>query len=115
LGLRAVEVALFPDAATCRTIEGGKGAVTSRQSVPSWLTAPRQVAKDPVEKRSLILRVFLPFVFGYYNICHKRSSNIWNFNTRVIRVQQGHAGTAKRAQRTKATRPMEDKDAWQGA
>jgi MFS family permease len=24
------------------------------------------VAKDPVEKRSLILRVFLPFVFGYY-------------------------------------------------
>jgi nitrate/nitrite transporter NarK len=48
------------------TIEGGKGAVTSRQSVPSWLTAPRQAAKDPVEKRSLILRVFLPFVFGYY-------------------------------------------------
>jgi MFS family permease len=66
LGLRAVEAALFPDAATCRTIEGGKGTVPSRQSVPSWLTAPRQVAKDPVEKRSLILRVFLPFVFGYY-------------------------------------------------
>jgi MFS family permease len=66
LGLLAVAAALFPDAATCRTIEGGKGAVTSRQSVPSWLTAPRQVAKDPVEKRSLILRVFLPFVFGYY-------------------------------------------------
>ena len=66
LGLRAVEAALFPDAATCRTIEGGKGAVPSRQSVPSWLTAPRQVAKDPVENRSLILRVFLPFVFGYY-------------------------------------------------
>ena len=66
LGLRAVEAALFPDAPTCRTIEGGKGAVPSRQSVPSWLTAPRQVAKDPVEKRSMILRVFLPFVFGYY-------------------------------------------------
>jgi MFS family permease len=66
LGLRAVEAALFPDAATCRTIEGGKGAVPSRQSVPTWLTAPRQPAKDPVEKRSLILRVFLPFVFGYY-------------------------------------------------
>jgi MFS family permease len=66
LGLRAVEAALFPDAATCRTIQGGKGAVPSRQSVPSWLTAPRQVAKDPVENRSLILRVFLPFVFGYY-------------------------------------------------
>jgi hypothetical protein len=53
LGLRAVEAALFPDAATCRTIQGGKGAVPSRQSVPSWLTAPRQVAKDPVENRSL--------------------------------------------------------------
>jgi hypothetical protein len=66
LGLQAIEAALFPDSATCRTIEGGKGAVPSRQSVPSWLTAPRQVAKDPVEKRSLILRVFLPFVFGYY-------------------------------------------------
>jgi MFS family permease len=66
LGLRAVEAALFPEAATCRTIEGGKRAVPSRQSVPSWLTAPRQVAKDPVENRSLILRVFLPFVFGYY-------------------------------------------------
>jgi len=66
MGLRAVEAALFPDAATCRAIEGGKAAVPSRQSVPSWLTAPRQVAKDPVENRSLILRVFLPFVFGYY-------------------------------------------------
>jgi MFS family permease len=66
LGLRAVEAALFPDAATCRTIEGGEGAIPSRRSVPTWLTAPRQVAKDPVENRSLILRVFLPFVFGYY-------------------------------------------------
>ena len=66
LGLRAVEAALFPDSATCRGIEEGEGAVPSRQSVPTWLTAPRQVAKDPVEKRSLILRVFLPFVFGYY-------------------------------------------------
>jgi hypothetical protein len=66
LGLQTVEAALFPDSATCGTIEGGEGAVPSRQSVPTWLTAPRQVAKDPVEKRSLILRVFLPFVFGYY-------------------------------------------------
>jgi MFS family permease len=66
LGLQAVEAALLPDSATCRTIEGGEGPVPSRQSVPTWLTAPRQVAKDPVEKRSLILRVFLPFVFGYY-------------------------------------------------
>jgi MFS family permease len=66
LGLRAVEAALFTDAGTCRGIDEGEGAVPSRQSVPTWLTAPRQVAKDPVEKRSLILRVFLPFVFGYY-------------------------------------------------
>src|SRR5882672_579229 len=66
LGLQAVEAALFPDAATCRTIEGGKGAVPSRRSAPPWLTAARPVAKDPVENRSLILRVFLPFVFGYY-------------------------------------------------
>jgi hypothetical protein len=66
LGLKAVEAALFPDSATSRGIEEGEGAVPSRQSVPTWLTAPRQVAKHPVEKRSLILRVFLPFVFGYY-------------------------------------------------
>ena len=66
LGLRAVEAALFPDSATCRVIKEGERAVPLRQSVPTWLTAPRRAAKDPVEKRSLILRVFLPFVFGYY-------------------------------------------------
>jgi MFS family permease len=66
LAYKAVEAALFSDAGTCRVIEEHEGAVPSRQSVPSWLTAPRQVAKDPVENRSLILRVFLPFVFGYY-------------------------------------------------
>jgi len=66
LGLQAVEAALFTDAGTCRAIEEGEGAVPSRRSAPPWLTAPRQVAKDPVENRSLILRVFLPFVFGYY-------------------------------------------------
>ena len=66
LGLQAVEAALFPDAATCRTIEEGEGAVPSRRSVPAWLTAPRQMEKKPVENRSMILRVFLPFVFGYY-------------------------------------------------
>ena len=66
LGLQAVEAALFHDSATCRTIKEGEGAVPSRQSVPTWLTAPRRAVKDPVEKRSMILRVFLPFVFGYY-------------------------------------------------
>src|SRR5216684_4978824 len=66
LGLQAVEAALFPDAGTCRGIEEGEGAVPSQRSLPTWLTAARQVTKDPVEKRSPILRVFLPFVFGYY-------------------------------------------------
>jgi MFS family permease len=66
LGLQAVEAALFTDAGTCRGIEVGEGAVPSRRSAPTWLTAARQPAKDPVENRSLILRVFLPFVFGYY-------------------------------------------------
>src|SRR6267143_3831059 len=66
LGLQAVEAALFTDAGTCRAIEEGEGAVPSRRSVPPWLTAARQVPKEPVENRSLILRVFLPFVFGYY-------------------------------------------------
>src|SRR5229473_7298440 len=64
LGLQAVEAALFPDAGTCRVIEEHEGAVPSRQSVPTWLTASRPIAKDPVENRSLILRVFLPFVFS---------------------------------------------------
>jgi hypothetical protein len=75
LGLQAVEAALLPDSTTCRTIQGGEGPVPSRQPVPSWLTAPRQVAKDPVEKRSLILRVFVPFVFGYYAIRMSRSTS----------------------------------------
>src|SRR5467141_1317732 len=66
LAYQAVEAALFTDSATCCGLEEGEGAIPSRRSVPTWLTAPRQVAKDSVEKRSLILRVFLPFVFGYY-------------------------------------------------
>jgi len=66
LGLRAVEAALFPDSAICRGIEEGKVAVPSRRSVPTWLRAPRQEAKGPVEKLSLILRVFLPFAAGCY-------------------------------------------------
>src|SRR5216684_735836 len=66
LAFQAVEAALFTDAGTCRGIEVGEGAVPSRRSAPTWLTAAREDAKDPVENRSLILRVFLPFVFGYY-------------------------------------------------
>ena len=66
LGFQAVEAALFTDSVTCRGINEGEGPVPSRRSAPAWLTAARQVAKDPVENRSLILRVFLPFVIGYY-------------------------------------------------
>ena len=63
-GFEAVKAALFTDAGTCRGIEEAVGAVPSRRSVPAW--SATQVAKDRVENRSLILRVFLPFVFGYY-------------------------------------------------
>ena len=66
MAFEAVKAALFTDAGTCRGIEEAVGAVPSRRSVPAWLTAATQVAKDHVENRSLILRVFLPFVFGYY-------------------------------------------------
>jgi hypothetical protein len=66
LAFQAVEAALFTDAGTCREIEEGEGAVAPHGSAPSWLTAARQVAEDRVENRSLILRVFLPFVVGYY-------------------------------------------------
>ena len=64
MAFEAVKAALFTDAGTCRGI--AVGAVPSRRSVPAWSTAATQVAKDRVENRSLILRVFLPFVFGYY-------------------------------------------------
>jgi MFS family permease len=66
LGFQAVEAALFTDAGTCRGIKEGEGAVPSRQVAPARLTAARPIAKEPVENRSLILRVFLPFVVGYY-------------------------------------------------
>ena len=66
MAFEAVRAALFTDAGTCRGNEDGEGAVLSGRSAPSWLTAARQVVKDQVENRSLILRVFLPFVFGYY-------------------------------------------------
>ena len=64
MAFEAVKAVLFTDAGTCRGIEEAVGAVPSRRSVPAW--SATQVAKDRVENRSLILRVFLPFVFGYY-------------------------------------------------
>jgi Major Facilitator Superfamily len=66
VAFEAVRAALFNDDGTCRGIEEGEGSIPSRRSVPTWLTAARQVTKEPVENRSLILRVFLPFVIGYY-------------------------------------------------
>jgi MFS family permease len=66
LAFQAVEAALFTDAGTCRGIKEDEGAVPPRRVAPAWLTAARPIAKDPVENRSLILRIFLPFVFGYY-------------------------------------------------
>ena len=60
------QAAPFTDAGTCREIEVGEGAIASRRSARTSPTAARRVTKDPVENRSLILRVFLPFVLGYY-------------------------------------------------
>ena len=75
MAFEAVRAALFTDAGTCRGIEEGEGAVLSGRSAPTWLTAARQVAKDQVENRSLILRVFLPFVAGYYATCSPAASD----------------------------------------
>src|SRR5258706_1371182 len=66
VAFQAVEAALFTDIAPCRGIEEGEGTVAPRQSERTWRSKARHLAKDPVENRSLILRVFLPFVFGYY-------------------------------------------------
>jgi len=80
LGFQAVEAALFTDAGACRAIEEGEGAVPSRRSAPTWLTAARPVAKDQVENRSLILRVFLPFVFrSRRTSMTRRPANIFSF------------------------------------
>lgn len=44
----------------------GEAAVTPRRYARAGLAVVRGLAKDLVENRSLILRVFLPFVAGYY-------------------------------------------------
>jgi MFS family permease len=66
VAFQAVQAALFTDFVACRGSKEGEAAVPSRRFASTWLTAARQVAKDQVENRSLILRVFLPFVAGYY-------------------------------------------------
>ena len=66
MAFQAVEAALFTESGACRGIEEGEGAATPTQSPWTWPAKARQVAKEPVEFRSLILRVFMPFVAGYY-------------------------------------------------
>jgi type IV secretory pathway VirB10-like protein len=88
VAFEAVRAALFTDAGTCRGIEEGEWAVPSRRSVPTRLTAARQVAKDPVQNRSLILRVFLPFVVGYYTA--QVSENVYDSPTgNYLLIPQG--------------------------
>ena len=43
-----------------------EAAAVPRRSARTWLPAIRAVTGDVVKNRSLILRVFLPFVAGYY-------------------------------------------------
>ena len=66
MAFQAIQAALFTDSVADRGIKEGDAPVAPRQSERTWPAASRQVAKDPVENRSLILRVFLPFVAGYY-------------------------------------------------
>jgi MFS family permease len=66
VAFQAVQVALFTDSVACRGIMEDEAVVTPRQSERIWPAAARQLARDLVEHRSLILCVFLPFVAGYY-------------------------------------------------
>jgi MFS family permease len=65
-GFRNGKAALFTESFSGRGIEEGEVAVAPRRWVRAWLTAVRGMTTDVVENRSLILRVFLPFVAGYY-------------------------------------------------
>ncbi len=55
-----------PFTETAADRDRGAAVVAPRRCAQTWLTAVRRVTKDVVENRSLILRVFLPFVAGYY-------------------------------------------------
>jgi MFS family permease len=66
VAFQAVQAALFTEAATGHESWEGEAAAAPRRSLPTWLTAARPVAEDQVGNGSLILRVFLPFVAGYY-------------------------------------------------
>jgi sugar phosphate permease len=66
VAFQAVQAALFTDSVACRGIKEDEAVVAPRQSERTWPAAARQLARDLVEHRSLILCVFLPFVAGYY-------------------------------------------------
>ncbi len=54
----------YPEsAAGCQT---GKAAIAPRSAAPAWRMALRETIEFLLEHRALILRVFLPFVAGYY-------------------------------------------------
>ena len=56
----------YTETVTGYRMNGGEAAITPRRSAPTWRTMVRQLAGDLVENRALIMRVFLPFVAGYY-------------------------------------------------
>ena len=66
MAFQAVEAALFTDVGILRGVEDGDGAVAPRHSEQTRPRKARSRSKKPVEFRSLILRVFLPFVAAYY-------------------------------------------------
>ena len=66
VAFQAVEAALFTDSATCRGVEDARGVVAPRQSERTRPAEARSRSKNPVKFRSLILRVFVPFVAAYY-------------------------------------------------
>lgn len=57
---------LFTETLTDHGIKEREALVAPRRCARTRLTAVRGVTQDAVEDRSLILRVFLPFVAGYY-------------------------------------------------
>ena len=56
----------YTDTVTDHQTNGGEAAIAPRRSAPARQTVVRQVTGLLVENRALIMRVFLPFVAGYY-------------------------------------------------
>jgi MFS family permease len=55
-----------PEPAAGCQINGVKAGIGARRSARTWLTVLRQLTAELAEHRPLILRIFLPFVAGYY-------------------------------------------------